>query len=80
MILHQMVSMVRGMDQITARIIALRMAAGLSESRLADDSAIPRTTFKRRMVDPSSFTLAELESVAGVLGVEPGALWLGDAA
>lgn len=68
------------MGQITDRITSLRLAAGLSESRLADSSAIPRTTFKRRLVNPASFTLAELENVAAVLGVEPSSLWLGDVA
>jgi transcriptional regulator with XRE-family HTH domain len=66
------------MDQITARITSLREAAGLSESRLADNSAIPRTTFKRRLINPATFTLAEIESLAGVLGVDVGWLWLGD--
>ncbi len=68
------------MTYIATRINALREAAGLSESRLADNSAIPRTTFKRRLVDPASFTLAEFERLAGALDVEPGWLWLGDAA
>lgn len=66
------------MEPITTRIVTLKKAAGLSESRLADDSAIPRTTFKRRMVNPATFTLAEVERIAGVLGVNPGWLWLGD--
>lgn len=68
------------MEPITARIEALRQAAGLSESRLADNSAISRTTFKRRLVDPASFTLAEVERLARVLGVDPGWLWRGDEA
>lgn len=66
------------MEQITTRIKALREAAGLSESRLADNSAIPRTTFKRRLVNPATFTLAEVERLAKVLGTDPGWLWRGD--
>lgn len=66
------------MEPITARINELRKAAGLSESRLADNSAIPRTTFKRRLVDPASFTLKELGRLAAVLGTDPGWLWHGD--
>lgn len=66
------------MEPITTRINSLREASGLSESRLADVSAIPRTTFKRRLVDPSSFTLREIERLASALGTDPGWLWRGD--
>lgn len=68
------------MDDITARIEALRAARGLSESQVAQASAIPLTTFRRRMVAPATFTLEELEKVAAVLDIEPGRLWLGDVA
>jgi transcriptional regulator with XRE-family HTH domain len=68
------------MTQIATRIQALREAAGLSESRLADNSAIPRTTFKRRLVNPASFTLEEIERLADALDADPAWLWLGDAA
>ena len=68
------------MEQITARITTLREAAGLSETRLADNSAIPRTTFKRRLVNPASFTLAEVERLAEALSTDPGWLWRGDEA
>jgi len=68
------------MERIAAQITALREAQGISETRLADNAAIPRTTFKRRLIDPDSFTLAELERVAGALGTDPAGLWLGDAA
>lgn len=66
------------MKEIATRINSLREASGLSESRLADDSAIPRTTFKRRLIDPGTFTLGEMERLAGVLGTDPGWLWHGD--
>lgn len=68
------------MGQITTRITTLRQASGLSESRLADTSAIPRTTFKRRLVNPGTFTLAEMERLAHALEADPAWLWLGDAA
>lgn len=59
--------MVRDMDQITARIEALRLARGLSETQLATASAIPRMTFRRRLIDPASFTVSELDRVAAAL-------------
>lgn len=68
------------MEPITNRINQLREARGLSESRLADNSQIPRTTFKRRLADPRTFTMREFERVAGALGVDPTSLWIGDAA
>lgn len=55
--------------QISQRIEERRTAAGLSETQLAAESAIPRTTLARRMVDPTGFTIGELERLAGVLGV-----------
>lgn len=56
--------------QIPQRIEQRRVAAGLSETRLAIESAIPRTTLTRRMLDPAGFTLGELERIARVLGVK----------
>lgn len=53
---------------IAERIEALRVAKGLSETQLATASAIPRMTFKRRMVAPDMFTIGELERVADALG------------
>lgn len=53
---------------IATRIETLRAAKGLSETELATLSAIPRVTFKRRMVAPEMFTIGELERVADVLG------------
>jgi transcriptional regulator with XRE-family HTH domain len=66
--------------QITTRINALREAHGLSESQLADASAIPRTTFRRRLVAPGTFALDELVRLAEVLDTTPSYLWLGEAA
>ena len=53
------------MEQITHRINALREAAGLSEARLADSSAIPRTTLKRRLIEPGApFCFGEAPTLA----------------
>lgn len=60
--------------QIPQRIEQQRVAAGLSETQLATMSAIPRMTLKRRMVDPSTFKMSELERVAAALDVT--VLWL----
>ncbi len=68
------------MADITARILDLRTAAGLSESRLADNAGISRTTFKRRLANPTGFTLEDIENLARVLDTDPSWLWLGDAA
>jgi transcriptional regulator with XRE-family HTH domain len=68
------------MAEITARISDLRTAAGLSESRLADQSGISRTTFQRRLAHPAAFTLEEIERLARVLDVDPTWLWRGAAA
>ena len=62
------------MDQITSRIEAIRLARGLSETELATVSAIPRMTFRRRLVDPASFTVSELERVARALSTTAGFL------
>lgn len=66
------------MEPITTRINTLREAAGLSESRLADNSGISRTTFKRRLAYPASFTLEEMERLALALDTDAGWLWRGD--
>lgn len=56
--------------QISERIEAQRVAAGLSETQLATESAIPRMTLKRRLLDPTGFKLSELERIANVLDVK----------
>jgi transcriptional regulator with XRE-family HTH domain len=55
------------MQQIAARIEALRAAKGISQTELATLSAIPRATLKRRMVAPEMFTIGELLRVADAL-------------
>lgn len=65
---------------IATRITELMTARGMSETRLATESAIPRMTFRRRLVDPTSFTVAEIERVAAALDVTPQWLILGEAA
>lgn len=66
------------MDHIASRIIELRTSLGISETALADTCAIPRTTFKRRLVDPRTITLAELDRLADALNTTPEWLWFGE--
>jgi transcriptional regulator with XRE-family HTH domain len=54
--------------------------ANQTEKRLADESGIPRTTLHRRLIDPSSFTLSELEAVVPLLGITLDELLFGDVA
>jgi len=65
------------MEQITSRIDAAREPLGLSITRLAQESRIPRSTLERRLAEPTDFTLGELERVATVLGTTPEALLFG---
>lgn len=53
------------------RISGLMEESGLSVKALAEATAIPRVTLSRRLADPSTFTLAELERVAAALKVTP---------
>jgi hypothetical protein len=46
---------------------------------LADAAAIPQTTLRRRLADPSQFYLSEVERLAAALDVTPGWLFVGDA-
>ena len=65
---------------VHARITHRMGALGVSAKSLSDQAAVSRSTLSRRFVDPSTFYLDELERIASVLEVEPGWLWLGDAA
>jgi transcriptional regulator with XRE-family HTH domain len=52
----------------TEKRIRNRMTAmGLSENQLADRTAIPRMTLRRRLANPKSLTLAETERICDVL-------------
>lgn len=54
----------------TEKRIRNRMTAmGLSENALADRTAIPRMTLRRRLTDPKTLTLDEAERICDVLGV-----------
>ena len=44
---------------------------------LADTAAIPRMTLTRRLADPSSLTLNELERIASALDTSPIELYVG---
>lgn len=57
-------------EQVAAAVEAARTSAGIGKDRLADQSGIPQTTLKRRLAGVSPFTVAELDAVASVLGVE----------
>jgi transcriptional regulator with XRE-family HTH domain len=58
---------VSDMQHIPHRIEAARTAHDLSLTQLAERSGVPRQTLSRRLVDPESFTLGELERIAIVL-------------
>lgn len=53
-------------------------AADQTEKRLADESGIPRTTLHRRLLDPSTFTLSELEAIVPLLDTTLDHLLFGD--
>ena len=57
------------MAENTADRIRERMAsADFSVNSLADAAAIPRMTLTRRLADPTTLTLAELDRIATALG------------
>lgn len=53
---------------ITERINTRAQALGLSESALAKESGIARTTLQRRLLHPEDLTLRELNRLSDVLG------------
>lgn len=53
------------------RLADLINNAGYNISTLAEAAAIPRMTLTRRLANPASFTLQELDRIAKVLGVTP---------
>lgn len=58
----------------SSRIRNLIKAQDLSVNALAEATAIPRMTPTRRLADPETLTLAEVERIAGALKVK--SLWL----
>lgn len=55
--------------EIADRLEAARLAAGISREDLAVAADIPSRTLRRRMANPSGFSLAELISMTRVLRV-----------
>lgn len=61
--------------QATADRIKDQMTAlGLSVNSLAEETAIPRMTLTRRLADPASLTLAEIDRLA--VALDTSSLWL----
>lgn len=59
--------------EVARRVAEAIEAGGQSQLRIAEATGIPRTTLIRRLSGTSSFTVAELSSIASVLGVDLGA-------
>lgn len=60
------------MQQVVERRIRDRMTElKISVKALADTTAIPRMTLTRRLTDPASLTLNELERIAAALDTSP---------
>lgn len=62
------------MTTISERIEARMAELGLSETQTATEAAMARMTFKRRLVDPMTMTVGELERLASAL--DTNVLWL----
>jgi transcriptional regulator with XRE-family HTH domain len=60
-----------GMQQVSRRIRSRMVARRLTVKALSEITAIPRMTLSRRLTDPSSLTLNELERIAGALDTSP---------
>jgi transcriptional regulator with XRE-family HTH domain len=67
------------MDTAQERISSLMEERGLTVKALAERAGIPRMTLTRRLADPRTFTLGEVDRIAAVLDVDPLHL-LGEAA
>ena len=59
------------MQQVASRIRDRMTALDISVKALSDMAAIPRMTLTRRLTDPASLTLNELERIADVLQTSP---------
>jgi transcriptional regulator with XRE-family HTH domain len=59
------------MQQVSTRIRERMDAQRLTVKALSEITAIPRMTLTRRLADPSSLTLNELERVAMALDTSP---------
>lgn len=59
------------MDELIVGLVTAAMrSASINAEQLAERTAIPRVTLRRRMKEGVSFTINELDRVAGVLGVD----------
>ena len=52
-------------------IETVRRSLGVSQDTLADAAGIPRTTLRRKLKNPGSFTLDEAARINLALGIEP---------
>lgn len=58
------------MSALSAALRSRMTNLGVSENALADRAAIPRSTLHRRLADPRSFYLDEIERVADALEIK----------
>lgn len=56
-----------GMQEVETRIRERMTSQNITVKALAESTAIPRMTLSRRLVDPASLTLSELERIAAAL-------------
>ena len=66
-----------GMQEVADRIRTRMAAREITVKALADTTAIPRMTLTRRLTDPSSLTLNELERIATALDTSAVELYVG---
>jgi len=59
------------MQQVSTRIRERMAALDISVKSLSETTAIPRMTLTRRLADPATLTLNELERVAVALDTSP---------
>lgn len=76
----QMGTNVAVVQETTNRIRSRMQELSLSVAALAESAAIPRMTLSRRLADPATLTLAEVDRIAASLNVDPTWLLVGDAA
>jgi transcriptional regulator with XRE-family HTH domain len=68
------------MKHIADRIKDAMETSGISVSKLAELTGIPRMTLSRRLANPTTFTLGELVRIAEVLGITTESLVIAEAA
>lgn len=60
--------------RVTARVRKALKDSGLTDTRIAELSGIPRTTFHRRVTGVDPWNTAQLEAVAKAIEVDPDTL------